>query len=120
MCSAIHTSLDSIVLPLSSSNAPLYSYEMPDGGMFIFIRFPHRYIPLNSDEFFKELAASGVIIVPGDDFHVPGVEVDPTSKNEVTLRLTYAAAQPAAIRDGIARLSQGVQKILTTLSSKNA
>jgi DNA-binding transcriptional MocR family regulator len=118
MCNAIHSTLDSLVLPPSPSNDPLYSYEMPDGGMFIFVKFPYHYLPFTSEELFKQLAASGVIIVPGDDFHVAGVDVDPTlppSKKEVTLRLTYAASQPEAIRDGITRLSQGVQNILTTL-----
>jgi DNA-binding transcriptional MocR family regulator len=118
MVNAIHSNLDSIALPASPSNASLYSFEMPDGGMFIFIKFPCHYLPLTSEELFKQLAASGVIIVPGDDFHVCGVDVDPAlppSKQEVTLRLTYAASQPEAIRDGIARLSRGVQNILTSL-----
>jgi alanine-alpha-ketoisovalerate/valine-pyruvate aminotransferase len=122
MCKAIHANLDALTIPSASlTSQPLYSFEIPDGGMFIFIRFPHRYLPLTSEQLFKQLAASGVIIVPGDDFHVPGIDADSTvpslsSNQDLTLRLTYAAAQPDVIRDGVSRLSRGIENILTTLS----
>lgn len=123
MCRAIQSHLGSIPLP-PPGNEPLYSYSVPDGGMFVFLKFPYHYLPLTSEELFRQLASVGVIIVPGDDFYVPSIMEElntSTTTNrskEVTLRLTYAAAQPEAIDEGIGRLSNGIQNILKSLSNR--
>lgn len=64
------------------------------------------------------LARHGVIVVPGDDFHVPGAEPQLEGRTaggvpgEVVLRLSYAAASPALIEAGIARLVLGIEDAL--------
>jgi len=69
---------------------------------------------------FKLLAKHGVIVVPGDDFRVPGVD-EPDGANsstvtsgsgEVVLRLSYAAPSPEMIETGIARMVTGIQELI--------
>jgi DNA-binding transcriptional MocR family regulator len=107
MCSALNAAL-----PASPS---LYTYEVPDGGMFLFLKFNSGSLSSlpSSEELFKRLASAGVIVVPGDDFRVPriGDEIE-ESERTIPIRLTYAASQPQQIIDGINRLGNGIREIL--------
>ena len=93
------------------------SFEMPDGGMFVFLYFREGYINMSSEELFKVLARHGVIIVPGDDFKVEGIrgnlsaELAKDSGSQLSVRLSYAAAQPAEIADGVSRLAKGLKEV---------
>lgn len=74
------------------------------------------------------LARHGVIVVPGDDFKVPGISSHCSSEQlasspstttppaastgEVVLRLSYAASSPELIEAGIARLVEGIKDAL--------
>jgi len=107
MCSALLSQLD-------RKNV---SFEMPDGGMFVFLYFREGYINMSSEELFKVLARHGVIIVPGDDFKVEGIrgnlsaELAKDSGSQLSVRLSYAAAQPAEIADGVSRLAKGLKEV---------
>jgi DNA-binding transcriptional MocR family regulator len=87
------------------------------GGMMVHVCATPQ---LPGEEVFKVLASHGVIVVPGDDFKVPGVEASPGSSDEdnsdregeVVLRLSYAASSPEMIEAGIARLVVGIKDAL--------
>jgi len=77
-----------------------------------------RCFQLPGEEVFKVLARHGVIVVPGDDFKVPGVSPSSPSSpgtpatGEVVLRLSYAASSPELMEAGIARLVMGIKEAL--------
>lgn len=115
MCSALNSALTPLNSLITSTNSttPLFSYSIPDGGMFIFLRFSLEHLGnISSDDLFKRLASVGVIVVPADDFHVDRLNQQNEIKTDVVIRLTYAAAQPQQIHDGIYRLAQGIEEIL--------
>lgn len=88
-------------------------FELPDGGMFVFLRFRPGFINIPSDEVFKVLAGHGVIVVPGNDFMVPGLSGDSTTAG-MTVRLSYAATLPGQIFEGVERLAKGLAEVSMT------
>jgi alanine-alpha-ketoisovalerate/valine-pyruvate aminotransferase len=73
------------------------------------------FFKLPGEEVFKVLAKHGVIVVPGDDFRVPGVDGSESrnANGEIVLRLSYAAPSPALIESGIARMVTGIKDALS-------
>jgi DNA-binding transcriptional MocR family regulator len=86
-------------------------FELPDGGMFVFLRFRPGFINIPSDEVFKVLAANGVIVVPGNDFMVPGCSGEEDKAAGMTIRLSYAATLPGQIHKGVERLAKGLTEV---------
>jgi alanine-alpha-ketoisovalerate/valine-pyruvate aminotransferase len=91
-------------------------FRRPDCGMFIWLQFPH--LKMTSFELFKKLAGEGVICVPGDDFYVPGIVASAEqprqwrSSQGACLRLTFAAASPMQITQGIQKMAETVQQLM--------
>ena len=83
------------------------SYNIPDGGMFVWLTFPDK-VKMSSEELFKALAENEVIVVPGDDLSVFGN----VSTSGPSIRLTYAAASPEQLKQGAKRLAAGIKRIL--------
>lgn len=81
-------------------------YDIPDGGMFVWLTFPDS-VKMSSEELFKVLAENEVIVVPGDDLSVYGA----VASSGPSIRLTYAAASQEQIKEGIKRLAVGIKKI---------
>ncbi len=90
------------------------SYDVPSGGMFLWLTF-HNLGNITSFDLFRKLAEAGVICVPGDDFLVPDVNAvigrGSSSNRELCLRVTFAAATPAQIRTGIEKLGNCIRDI---------
>ena len=82
-------------------------FELPDGGMFVFLKLRPGFVKIASDELFKVLAANGVIVVPGNDFMVPCSTTQEVTAG-MTVRLSYAATQPELIHEGVQRLARGL------------
>jgi len=74
-----------------------FSWDQPDGGMFLWLRGP-RGFRVDRD-LLRSAAAAGVLFVPGSQFHV-----DPEA-GLGTLRLCFASCDPDRIAEGIARLA---------------
>lgn len=111
------------------------SYTIPTGGMFLWLTLhgltggENGRAKLTSEEVFKRLAAQGVVVVPGDDFHVQpqgdewGSEGPVASDTEgVTrglrdpcVRLTFAAASEEKMHEGIRRLAVGLRQMKSEL-----
>jgi len=86
-------------------------YDIPTAGMFLWLKLSPGADGRSAASFdvFKHLAACGVIVVPGGDFFVPGVmgtSVDPS-----IVRLTFAAATPAQITEGIQRMGRALETL---------
>ena len=87
--------------------------------MFLWLQVQSpRFQGVQSEELFKMLAAGGLIVVPGQDFAVPRItESAPTPRSSLSaspdtsqdlpaVRLTFAAASAANIREGVQRLAK--------------
>jgi DNA-binding transcriptional MocR family regulator len=88
--------------------AGVAEYDIPTAGMFMWLRLKLAQ-GAPSFEVFKQLAASGVIVVPGGDFFVPGVMGE--KQDPSIVRLTFAAASPAQITEGVQRMAKALQNM---------
>ena len=110
-----------MVRALQNSFPPNFiSFTAPTGGMFLWITVTDkRFEGVSSEELFIQLAALGVITVPGHVFFVEPATTAPafasTSSSAALmapcLRLSYAAPSLENIREGVARLANGLLKI---------
>lgn len=82
------------------------SFVAPRCGMFVWVDFLDT--DLSSFELFQHFAAAGVITVPAADFHVAGLHrsQDAVDKKISSVRLTFAAAQPAQIREAVQKMAE--------------
>lgn len=74
-------------------------WNVPDGGMFIWVRLP---VGVDADALLPQALASGVAFLPASGFHAG------TGKRHA-LRLSYATAEPAEIEEGVAQLARAVR-----------
>lgn len=87
-----------------SANMPReIEWNRPEGGMFLWLRLPEGMI---ATELFKRSIEQRVAFVPGDPFHANG-------GGENTLRLSFSQVGEAQIREGIARLGQAAESMMT-------
>jgi DNA-binding transcriptional MocR family regulator len=95
-----------------SFTSDMCRYVLPQAGMFLWLEFQRDFLRLDSMQVFASLAADGVVVVPGGDFRVPlvGESADCTDL-PLTLRLSFAAASPDAIVEGVRRLASGINKL---------
>ena len=95
--------------------------------MFVWLSFPT--LKMTSNELFERLAKDDIICVNGDEFYVPPVSVSlleadqslsaeekdrkrvELTKRTPTIRLTFAAAKPDQIREGVKRLASCIRNI---------
>jgi DNA-binding transcriptional MocR family regulator len=82
------------------------AYNVPTGGMFIWLKFLGKNVP-GSGQLFKDLAAAGVITVPGGDFST----LEPKGEDPSIVRLTFAAASQENIDEGIKRIASGLNNL---------
>ncbi len=75
------------------------SWTRPEGGMFLWVTLPEE---VDAAGLLGEALANKVAFVPGTSFY-------PLASRKNTLRLNFSNAQPAQIREGIARLGQVFQ-----------
>lgn len=90
----------------------LMNYNRPTGGMFLWATFDNnpKMRGVKSHELFVQLAAKGVIAVPGEEFYVPPLDDNTSGKREFpTLRLSFAAPSEQAINEGVARLAAALK-----------
>lgn len=76
------------------------SYIRPGGGMFIWAR---SLLPLDPQQLFHASVEAGVLYVPGSSFFAEQPQPD-------TMRLSYAAPDIPAIRQGVTRLATAFQQ----------
>lgn len=74
-------------------------WNVPDGGMFIWVRLPAG---VDADALLPQALAGGVAFLPASGFHAGTAE-------RHALRLSYATAEPAEIEAGIATLARAVR-----------
>jgi len=75
------------------------AWTTPEGGYQIWVELP---APLGAREVFEDAAREGVLVAPGDQFYADG-------RPSRALRLTFAVADEAAIRRGVAILGRVVR-----------
>lgn len=98
LCEALHSSLRDELL-----------FGVPAGGMFLWCRFRER---IDTGELLAYAREQGVIFVPGSVFH-------PGGGDSATLRLSFATCSPAQLREGVRRLTLGLQAYRQAHSEKS-
>lgn len=91
---------------LMADMAPGFSWTHPDGGMFLWVTGPEG---LDTKDLLLRALERRVAFVPGRDFFTDG-------SGGNCLRLNFSNSQPAAIREGIARLAE----VCASISSSTA
>ncbi|HEY3418770.1 MAG TPA: PLP-dependent aminotransferase family protein, partial [Armatimonadota bacterium] len=81
---------------------PEVSYTQPHGGMFLWMRLPEG---LQALALFHLAMEENVAFVPGDPFYLHG-------RGARTLRLNFTNADPAAMEEGIIRLSRAIRRLI--------
>ena len=79
-------------------------WTTPEGGYQVWVELPE---PLDALDVFADAARAGVLVAPGHQFHCDG-------RPSRGLRLTFACADEAAIRRGVALLGAAVRERLAT------
>jgi DNA-binding transcriptional MocR family regulator len=79
-------------------------WTTPEGGYQVWVELPE---PLDARDVFADAARAGVLVAPGHQFHCDG-------RPSRGLRLTFACADEAAIRRGVALLGAAVRERLAT------
>lgn len=87
---------DAMLAALEESMPEGTIWTRPEGGYQIWVELPE---PLDTRELLAEAARAGVLFAPGYQFHLDG-------RPSTGLRLSYSAADEAAIRRGVALLGE--------------
>ena len=87
---------------IRNQNIELTSLEAPQGGMFLWLKFPEG---LNTDELARLALEEGVAFVPGSAFFAE------SQKGQRFARLNFTAADCDQIRTGIARLKVALDRL---------
>lgn len=100
-CRLYRQHLDAMTVALTQTLPPDCQFEIPDGGLFIWLQLPEnapvsRLMPLAWQ--------AGVTFARGGGFYTQ------ESCGEFTLRLNFAANSPELITQGIARLSSAIRQ----------
>jgi GntR family transcriptional regulator/MocR family aminotransferase len=80
------------------------TWTTPEGGYQVWVELPE---PLDARDVFADAARAGVLVAPGHQFHCDG-------RPSRGLRLTFALADEAAIRRGVALLGEVLRERLRT------
>jgi DNA-binding transcriptional MocR family regulator len=94
LCETYGARLDAMLKALAAHMPQGVSWTKPEGGMFVWVTLPET---MDAAELLVDALAVGVAFVPGAAFF-------PDNKKHNTMRLNFSAADPASIREGIARL----------------
>lgn len=81
---------------------PEVSYTPPQGGMFLWVTLPEG---LRALDLFHLAMEENVAFVPGDPFYLNG-------RHARTLRLNFTNADPAAMEEGIIRLTRAMRRLM--------
>lgn len=87
---------DAMVKALQSEFGSDWSFHLPDGGMFLWVRLPKH---VDASELLKLALTEKVLFVPGAACYDGRPEV-------ATMRLSYSTVAPGVIRNGVARLGR--------------
>jgi 2-aminoadipate transaminase len=84
------------------------SYTVPQGGMFLWVTLPNH---ISTMELFDVAIKQDVAFVPGNPFYTDGKQ----SYN--TLRLNFSCSDEVAIEEGIKRLGNAINELVSKISS---
>jgi 2-aminoadipate transaminase len=90
---------DALAAALQAELGDRVSYDLPDGGMFLWVRLEGS-APAARDVLARAVEA-GVAFVPGDAFHVDGSGAD-------RIRLSFATLTPDELGEAAARLARAL------------
>ena len=82
-----------------------FEWDIPPGGMFLWMRGRHPSI--NTDALYRFALDAKVAFVPGSVF-------DPTAQLCTAMRLNFTRSAPAVLEEGIARLAEATRRYLTS------
>jgi len=92
---------DTMIKAIEAGLPPEISFTRPEGGMFIWLRFPEN---MSSMEIFEKASERDVVILPGTPFYVNG-------DGNRTARLNFSNADDDEIRTGISILSDVIKEL---------
>lgn len=89
------------------SHVPGVTWIRPEGGLYVWMSLPEDWDASPSGELFRHCIHRGVMYVPGAYCHTTQCE-EPVPVHE--LRLSFGAAPPEAITEGVRRLAEVVHE----------
>ena len=92
---------DALCAELDLRLSPWFTWTMPAGGMFVWLRARHDAIDTN--DLYRFAVDEKIAFVPGSVF-------DFTGQDRFTMRLNFTRSAPEVIREGIARLERAVHR----------
>jgi 2-aminoadipate transaminase len=110
--STYHTKLDVCLgaIERSLGSLPGVSWVVPSGGLYVWVELPPRVATGIDGPLFHRAVERGVLYVPGE--HCYPEEGVPRQCN--TMRLSFGAASPPVIAEGIAILGQAIRDVIGT------
>ncbi|NIM93359.1 MAG: aminotransferase class I/II-fold pyridoxal phosphate-dependent enzyme [Anaerolineales bacterium] len=99
-CRVYRQRRDAMADALKSSMPPGITWQVPDGGLFLWQQLPADW---SADELFPLAGEEGVIYAPGSFFY-PGGRV------KRNLRLNFAMHPPERIVEGVKRLARAIER----------
>lgn len=101
-----HHRRDLMVQKMQEHFPPEASWNVPDGGLFLWVTLPEG---CDTQKMQEEALEAGVTFVPGRDFYATG-------GGENALRLNFSNATDEQIEEGIARLGKVLRKYVKSCS----
>ena len=92
---------DLMVKTIRSEFPPEITCTQPEGGMFVWLRFPHN---MSSMKIFEKASEKNVAILPGTPFYVDG-------KGDKTARLNFTNSDEEEIKYGIGVVAEVIKEL---------
>jgi len=92
---------DTMIKAIEAELPPEISFTRPEGGMFVWLRFPDN---MSSMEIFEKASGRDVVILPGTPFYVNG-------DGNRTARLNFSNSDDDEIRYGISVLAEVIKEL---------
>ena len=96
---------DALCAAATESLSPWFDWEVPPGGMFVWMRAKHPGIDTNA--LYAHALAENVAFVPSSVF-------DPSGELRTAMRLNFTRNPPDVLAEGVRRLARAVRRYLET------
>jgi 2-aminoadipate transaminase len=100
---AYRTRRDALCTAAAESLSPWFEWEVPPGGMFVWMRATHPGIDTNA--LYAHALAENVTFVPSSVF-------DPSGELRTAMRLNFTRNPPEVLAEGVRRLERAVRRYL--------
>ena len=111
MVPAYRARRDALCAAAAESLGAWFEWEVPPGGMFVWMRATHPGIDTNA--LYTHALAENVAFVPSSVF-------DPSGELRSAMRLNFTRNPPEVLAEGVSRLARAVRRYLRRMTGRRA